>query len=37
LDKITAKEQDLVKVAVDGLKGNIAKGVDFVQNPPPAK
>lgn len=28
-------EQKLLKTAIDGLKGNISKGVEFVQNPPP--
>ena len=30
-------EQKLLKACYEGLKGNIAKGVDFVANPPPAK
>ena len=27
-------EQKLIKAAIDGLKGNIAKGIEFAQNPP---
>lgn len=30
LDKITEKEKALLDIAINGLKGNIAKGVDFV-------
>lgn len=28
-------EQKLLQACYDGLKGNIAKGVEFVANPPP--
>ncbi len=34
LTKANEYEQQLLKVAIDGLKGNISKGVDFVANPP---
>jgi len=30
-------EQKLIKTAIEGLKGNISKGIEFAQNPPPAK
>ncbi|KKY21091.1 putative malate nad-dependent [Phaeomoniella chlamydospora] len=35
LSSANEHEQKLIKVAIDGLKGNIAKGVEFVQTPPP--
>ncbi|KAL6818895.1 malate dehydrogenase, NAD-dependent [Trichoderma sp. SZMC 28013] len=34
LEKITEKEKELLAKAVEGLKGNIQKGVDFAHNPP---
>lgn len=37
LGNITDKEKTLLDACVNGLKGNIAKGIDFVHNPPPAK
>lgn len=33
--KANAYEQKLLEKCYEGLKGNIAKGVDFVHNPPP--
>ena len=30
-------EKKLLQACYDGLKGNISKGVEFAQNPPPAK
>jgi len=30
-------EQKLIKTAIEGLKGNISKGIEFAQSPPPAK
>jgi len=35
LGKATEYEQKLLTKCYEGLKGNIAKGIDFVQNPPP--
>lgn len=35
LPKATEYEQKLLSKCYEGLKGNIAKGIDFVQNPPP--
>jgi malate dehydrogenase len=37
LDDITEKEKALLEACVTGLKGNIAKGVNFIQNPAPPK
>ncbi|GKT43814.1 malate dehydrogenase, cytoplasmic [Colletotrichum spaethianum] len=34
LGNITEKEKKLLEAAVEGLKGNIKKGVDFAHNPP---
>jgi malate dehydrogenase len=34
LEKADAKEKELIKACVDGLKGNIAKGVTFAHSPP---
>ncbi|KAK2731959.1 hypothetical protein FQN57_003065 [Myotisia sp. PD_48] len=34
LDGLTAKEQKLLDTAIEGLKGNISKGIEFVHNPP---
>lgn len=34
LEGITEKEKALLTKCIDGLKGNIAKGVEFVHNPP---
>ncbi|KAH7041129.1 lactate/malate dehydrogenase [Microdochium trichocladiopsis] len=34
LTGISDKEKELVKVAIEGLKGNIQKGVQFAHNPP---
>jgi malate dehydrogenase len=34
LEGITAKEQALLEKAIEGLKGNISKGVTFAHNPP---
>lgn len=34
LEGITEKEQALLTKAIEDLKGNIAKGVDFAHNPP---
>ncbi|KAL7945734.1 malate dehydrogenase, NAD-dependent [Trichoderma barbatum] len=34
LENITAKEKELLGKAVEGLKGNIQKGVDFAHKPP---
>ncbi|PNY25908.1 Malate dehydrogenase [Tolypocladium capitatum] len=34
LEGITAKEKTLLTKAVEGLKGNISKGIDFAHNPP---
>ena len=34
LGDITAKEKTLLDAAVEGLKGNIEKGVKFAHNPP---
>jgi malate dehydrogenase len=30
----TEKEKQLLEAAIEGLKGNIDKGIDFVKNPP---
>ncbi|KAJ5107548.1 hypothetical protein N7456_004223 [Penicillium angulare] len=35
LDGVTEREQKLLAACVEGLKGNIEKGVEFVKNPPP--
>ncbi|KAI9368007.1 lactate/malate dehydrogenase [Aspergillus egyptiacus] len=35
LDGVTQHEKQLLGTAVKGLKGNIDKGVEFAQNPPP--
>lgn len=35
LEGVTEKETQLLKACTDGLKGNIAKGVEFVNSPPP--
>ncbi|KAL4782746.1 lactate/malate dehydrogenase [Aspergillus varians] len=35
LEGITADEQKLLEIAIQGLKGNIDKGVEFAQSPPP--
>jgi malate dehydrogenase len=37
LGDITDKEKKLLEACISGLKGNISKGVSFVQNPAPAK
>jgi len=37
LDNANSYEQKLLEKCIEGLKGNIAKGIDFVANPPPAK
>ncbi|KAJ5882184.1 uncharacterized protein N7529_000856 [Penicillium soppii] len=34
LDGVTEREQELLKACIDGLKGNIEKGVEFTKNPP---
>ncbi|KAG6007722.1 hypothetical protein E4U54_008794 [Claviceps lovelessii] len=34
LGKLTEKEKELLKKAVEGLKGNITKGITFAHNPP---
>jgi malate dehydrogenase len=34
LEGITEKEKELLGKAVEGLKANIQKGVDFAHNPP---
>jgi len=34
LTNINDAEKELLKAAIEGLKGNIAKGVDFAHNPP---
>ncbi|KAH8123026.1 lactate/malate dehydrogenase [Trichoderma asperelloides] len=34
LEGITEKEKELLGKAIEGLKGNIQKGVDFAHNPP---
>jgi malate dehydrogenase len=34
LTNLDVGEKVLLKVAVEGLKGNIAKGVSFAHNPP---
>ena len=34
LEGITEKEKALLEKAIEGLKGNITKGVDFAHNPP---
>ncbi|EMR62764.1 hypothetical protein MGN70_011363 [Eutypa lata] len=34
LEGITDKEKTLLKAAIEGLKGNIEKGITFVHNPP---
>ena len=34
LDGVTEREQELIKACIDGLKGNIEKGVDFAKNSP---
>lgn len=34
LDGISEKEKALLSKAIDGLKGNITKGVNFAHNPP---
>jgi malate dehydrogenase len=34
LGNITEKEKELLGKAVEGLKTNIQKGVDFAHNPP---
>ena len=34
LEGITEKEKALLEKAIDGLKGNITKGIEFVHNPP---
>lgn len=34
LANIDEKEKVLLKACVEGLKGNIKKGVDFAHNPP---
>ncbi|KKZ64986.1 malate dehydrogenase, NAD-dependent [[Emmonsia] crescens] len=35
LGGITEQEKKLLEACIKGLKGNIEKGIDFVQNPPP--
>ncbi|PGH14432.1 malate dehydrogenase, NAD-dependent [Helicocarpus griseus UAMH5409] len=35
LSGVTDQEKKLLEAATKGLKGNIEKGIDFVQNPPP--
>jgi len=37
LGKANAYEKKLIEKAIEGLKGNIEKGVEFVANPPEAK
>jgi malate dehydrogenase len=34
LTNLNESEKTLLKAAVEGLKGNIAKGVNFAHNPP---
>lgn len=34
LDQANEYEKKLIKTAIEGLKGNIEKGIDFVKNPP---
>jgi malate dehydrogenase len=34
LPKASTTEKELLKTAINGLKGNIAKGVEFVQSSP---
>lgn len=34
LEGITEKEKGLLEKAIEGLKGNISKGVTFAHNPP---
>lgn len=34
LEGITDKEKGLLEKAIEGLKGNISKGVTFAHNPP---
>lgn len=35
LGGVTQQEQKLLEACIQGLKGNIEKGVEFVKNPPP--
>jgi malate dehydrogenase len=35
LGGVTEQEQKLLEACIQGLKGNIEKGVEFVKNPPP--
>lgn len=34
MEGISDKEKELLSKAIEGLKGNIKKGVDFAHNPP---
>ena len=35
LPKIDEREKKLLEACFEGLKGNVAKGIEFVENPPP--